>query len=269
MSTEHLNIVEHAGTGPPALLVHGALGSRSYWAANVAALGEVCRPIVVELWGHGRSPSPTDSGRYLVQAYIEEFEHIRHTLGIDRWVTIGQSMGASLTLQYGLAHPGRVICQIITNSSSAFSDPDGWVERNRELVRPLAAEVDRVGVGALVDSFVNPGRSRRIPERVRDLLAQEFAEHTASGISSSLRYTNADLPLGERVVDVSVPTLLTLGVAEERFVKLLDRVRRIPGLEIVELPAAHAVNAQDPDGWNAAAVAYLSARLAGDGTLEP
>ncbi|MEL6984283.1 MAG: hypothetical protein AAFO29_17790, partial [Actinomycetota bacterium] len=48
--TEHLNAVVHDGSGPPALIVHGALASRSYWADNIEALAQVCQPVVVELW---------------------------------------------------------------------------------------------------------------------------------------------------------------------------------------------------------------------------
>ncbi|WP_419922725.1 alpha/beta fold hydrolase [Candidatus Poriferisodalis sp.] len=62
--TEKLHTVVHDGNGPPGLIVHGALGSRSYWDDNIAALAEVCQPVVIELWGHGRSPSPADTNRY-------------------------------------------------------------------------------------------------------------------------------------------------------------------------------------------------------------
>src|SRR5437870_13580594 len=50
----------HAGTGPYVLLVHGFLSSRTQWRLNLAALARVMRPVVVELWGHGRSPAPAD-----------------------------------------------------------------------------------------------------------------------------------------------------------------------------------------------------------------
>ena len=50
----------HAGTGPYMLLVHGFLSSRTQWRLNLAALASVVRPVVVELWGHGRSPAPAE-----------------------------------------------------------------------------------------------------------------------------------------------------------------------------------------------------------------
>ncbi|MFN0030422.1 MAG: alpha/beta fold hydrolase [Acidimicrobiales bacterium] len=252
-----LNRVIHEGQGPYALLVHGALGSRSYWAANVWALAEVCRPVVVELWGHGRSPSPTEASWYAPQAYIEQFELLRQELNVSAWVTIGQSMGAALTLRYGLTHPERVLAQVITNSSSAFSQPDAWRRTQLETATPLAEKVERRGAQILVDSWVNPGRSKRVPPEIRELLAAEFAEHTGLGIANSLRHTNSGLPLGERLAEVSHPTLMTLGVDEETFLPLMERARLIPGLEVAEMAAAHAVNAQAPDAWNRAAVTFL------------
>lgn len=252
-----LNRVVHDGQGPYALLVHGALGSRSYWAGNVEALAELCRPVVVELWGHGRSPSPGDATRYAPDAYVEQFELLRQELDVPSWVTIGQSMGAALTLRYGLTHPERVLAQVVTNSSSAFSKPEVWRRTQLDTATPLAETVERRGAQILVDSWVNPGRSKRVPAPIRELLAAEFAEHTGVGIANSLRYTNSGLPLGERLASVSRPTLLTLGVDEEGFLPLVKRARLIPGLEVAEMAAAHAVNAQAPDAWNRATVTFL------------
>lgn len=254
---EHLHAVVHEGDGPWALLVHGSLGSRSYWADNVAALQAVCRPVVVELWGHGRSPSPADPGRYTIEAYCTEFEHLRTELGADRWFTIGQSMGAGLTLHYGLRHPDRVIAQVVTNSISAFSRQEGWADKLAAAMGGTVRKLAREGTAFLKHQPVNPGRSRRISERTRALLHLEFDEHDATGIAHGMTVTSTDLPVGDALAHVSRPTLLTVGVDEEPFVKLLPRARTIPGLEVAELNGAHAVNAHDPDGWNAAVVDFL------------
>ena len=54
----------HDGDGPHLLLVHGILCSRALWMPNLEALSTVARPVVVELFGHGRSPSPEDADAY-------------------------------------------------------------------------------------------------------------------------------------------------------------------------------------------------------------
>lgn len=258
MTDQHLNAVVHDGNGPYAFLLHGALGSRSYWDDNLAALQAVCRPVVLELWGHGSSPSPTDPERYEPRAYTEEIEHLRLELGDEDIWLIGQSMGAALLMHYVVERPQRVIGLIITNSSSGFAVPAEWENRNRTMVQQRAAEVEEHGTEVLRDSWINPGRSKRISEDVRAKLAVEFSEHDELGISGSFRYTNYSLPLGEKLRDIAVPTLLTNGIDEERFQVHMPRVRWIPGVEVVDLPASHAVNAHDPEGWNRAAVEFIT-----------
>ena len=254
---EHLHAVVHEGAGPPALILHGALGSRSYWDDNLAALQTVCRPVVLELWGHGLSPSPSDPERYEPAGYVAELEHLRQQLGGDRVWLIGQSMGAALLMHYAVARPHDVVGLVVTNSSSGFAVPQEWQERNRAMVQQQAQKVEDHGVEVLRDSWINPGRSKRISEAVRAKLAEEFSEHQPTGIIGSFRYTNYSLPLGETLRQISVPTLLTNGIDEERFQRHLERVRWIPGVEIVDLAASHAVNAHDPEGWNAAVIEFM------------
>lgn len=237
--------------------MHGALASRGYWNDNLEALRGHCRPVVVELWGHGRSPSPDDEQLYSPEGYVSQFEQLRHELGVERWWVIGQSMGASLVLWYALVRPERVGGIVITNSSSAFTTPARWAERTQEVTVDRSAAVLAHGVAALADSWINPGRSMRISDEVRAALAVEFDEHTDVGIANSFRFTSPHLPLGERLAEIVHPVLLTNGTEEGRFQRLLPMVRMIPNLEIVDLAASHAVNAHDPAGWNAAVERFM------------
>lgn len=258
---ERLHTVVHDGApdGPVAVLVHGLLGSRSYWLDNLDALAAVCRPVVVELWGHGRSPAPPDPSRYERDAYVAELERLRVELGASRWVLIGQSMGAGLVLAYSHAHPDRVVAQVVTNSLSAFVSSDGWPERAARTAVPQAELIRAQGVAALRDQSINPGRSRRLSPRVRRGLAAEFDEHTVDGIAYAMTVTTPSMPLGEGLSRISTPTLLTVGTLEERFLPLVERARAIPNLEVVELEAGHPVNAHDPEGWNQAVCRFLAA----------
>ena len=115
----HLAWEAHSGRGPHLLLVHGFLSGRAQWQPNLEVLSRVCTPVVVELWGHGRSPSPDDPQRYTPAAYLEEFEHIRRALGTERWLLCGYSLGAGLTIRYAIEHPHRVMAHAFTNSTSA------------------------------------------------------------------------------------------------------------------------------------------------------
>src|SRR5262249_31552496 len=145
----------HAGTGPYVLLVHGFLSSRAQWRLNVAALAGVMRPVVVELWGHGRSPAPADPASYYPEAYITALDQIRVQLGVERWFLCGQSFGAALTLRYALTYPDRVMAQVFTNSSAALADAE-WIQARRASALQQADEIEQDGHAALARLRMHP-----------------------------------------------------------------------------------------------------------------
>src|SRR5262245_51315278 len=63
----------HGQGGPHLLLVHGFLSSRAHWLLNLEALSTRFRPVVIELLGHARSPTPNDPSKYSPDAYVAEF----------------------------------------------------------------------------------------------------------------------------------------------------------------------------------------------------
>ena len=109
------------GEGPPLLLIHGLLSSRRQWQPNLSALARISRPVVLELWGHGRSAAPVGDTAYSVSFYLDAFEEIRRQVGADRWFVCGQSYGAGLAIHYALRHADRTRGLIFTNSRSALA----------------------------------------------------------------------------------------------------------------------------------------------------
>ena len=107
-NTPRLAFKVHPGNGPYLLLVHGFLSSSAQWLANLKELSTVCKPVTVDLWGHGRSPAPRDKIHYSPQAYAEQFEQIRQQLGIERWFVCGYSLGAGLSIRYAHDYPLNV-----------------------------------------------------------------------------------------------------------------------------------------------------------------
>ena len=159
--TDHLHYDAHDGDGPFLLLVHGILSSRSQWMLNLDALATVSRPVVVELFGHGRSPSPADASAYAPQNYVREFERIREALGVERWFVCGQSLGAALTLRYVLDAPERVIAQVFTNSNSTLADAS-WAERVRPSMEAQAMRLEADGRRTL-DEHPLKSRAQQAP----------------------------------------------------------------------------------------------------------
>ena len=49
----------------------------SQWNLNLPTLKKFCRPVTVDLWGHGQSPAPEARSYYSPSSYALEFEKIR------------------------------------------------------------------------------------------------------------------------------------------------------------------------------------------------
>ena len=252
-----LHFEVHPGDGPPMLFVHGFLSSRAQWRENLEPLGAVCRPVVVELWGHGRSPAGGSPDDYSTAGYLRQFEAIRERLAVERWYLCGQSLGASLTLRYSLAFPERVIAQVFTNSNSAFATAEIIVERRR-LAAAAIEDIEARGLAAVEDLPVHPRRARRLPPDLHREMVADTRRIVPQAGADSYRHLNVDVSVRDAARTISVPTMMVCGSYERRFAPHRDyAAESVPGLRVVDLPAGHAVNAERHEEFNAAVAAFL------------
>lgn len=246
------------GGGPPALLVHGFLTGAVYWDPNLPALAEVCRPVVIDLWGHDASPSPTGDGPYRPVGLVAAIEALRVSLDIDDWFVIGHSLGAAIAVRYALAHPERVRALVVTNSNSAFAPP-AKEARRQEASRKLAARVADKGMAAFDGHPLNPHGSKRLPPDVRAALVDAFARHDPVGLAGTLRWTTPNVAAVDRLGELRPPTLLTWGTYERRFAEGAAIAKAaMPNLEVATLAGGHPVNVQDRAGFDRAVTEFLA-----------
>lgn len=245
-SSEHLYYELHGTHGPHLLMVHGLMSSRAQWLLNLKSLTEFCRPVIVELFGHGRSPSPQDPIAYYPENYVREFERIRQEEGLDKWFICGQSLGASLTLRYSFSHPERVKAQIFTNSLSALSD-------TREIENPEGlVKLMLQGGRERLDQFpVNPTRSRFLNPDVRKALVNDINLINMEGFANTLLYLTPRCSVRNLIKEINVPTLLVVGKFDKPFSQLIAKFREnILNLKVIELDGGHAVNVDAAERFN-------------------
>jgi 2-succinyl-6-hydroxy-2,4-cyclohexadiene-1-carboxylate synthase len=249
--------VEPGGRGPHLLLVHGFLSSRAQWRPNLAALKQHVRPVIVELWGHGRSPVPEDPAAYRVTSYIDAFEAIRRELGVDRWVVCGQSFGAGLTIRYAHSHPAHVVGQIFTNSVSALSAPG---ERESDAKRLLWADaLERDGHSAIEALRFHPRFATRFASEVKREMLEDAALIQPAAIANAIRYTTPQLSVVDCLGELTAPSLLVNGLWERPFQPLRDRAAKLlPSLAIVDLEGGHSINVEAPAAFNDAVARFAA-----------
>lgn len=250
----------HAGEGPPLLLVHGFLSSRAQWRANLTALSQVATPVIVELFGHGRSPAPHARADYSVANYLDAFEAIRVSLGVERWLVCGQSFGAGLTLRYAQERAERVIGQVFTNSVSALSPPGRMGGGEDGEARLKALETG--GIAAVEALPFHPRHARRFAPEVKAEMVADAALISPHGIANSMRFTGPELSVEPVLARTTVPTLLVNGLWEKSFQPLRAwAAEALPILQVEDLEAGHSVNVEAPEAFNAAVTQFIRAHL--------
>jgi 2-succinyl-6-hydroxy-2,4-cyclohexadiene-1-carboxylate synthase len=245
------------GEGPYLLLVHGFLSSRAQWRVNLEGLKRFCRPVVIELWGHGRSPVPDDPAAYEVDNYAQMFEEIRAELGAERWFVCGQSFGAGLTMNYALRHPDRVIGQVFTNSLSALSPADALGTREEHWARADALEAG--GIAAIEALPFHPRFATRFPGAITQEMLDDAARASPSGVANGVRITLPRLSMLDRLPGTKVPTLLVQGLWEKRFQPLAATgMAALPVMKLVALEGGHSINIEAAEAFNAAVADFVA-----------
>ena len=211
------------------LLSHGWGASSRMFGANVAALAEQRTVITWDLRGHGRSDYPSDPARYSVPLAVGDMIGLLDTVGAERAVIAGHSLGGYLSLSLLLDHPERVEALVLIDTGPGFRKTEPREQWNAMAER-YAARLDRRGLAGL-----DAGPEQRVDQH-RDATG---LAHSARGILTQH---------GARVLDslpaIGVPTLVVVGSDDEAFVPAAKYMAaKIPGAVLVEIAGAgHAPN---------------------------
>ncbi|QDW40423.1 prolyl aminopeptidase [Bradyrhizobium sp. KBS0727] len=117
LTSEHLPVgdgheiyVESVGraSGIPAVYLHGGPGSGCQPDHRRLFDPERFHAVLFDQRGAGRSRPKASRDANTLQHLIADMEMIREKFGIERWMVVGGSWGATLALAYAQAHPERV-----------------------------------------------------------------------------------------------------------------------------------------------------------------
>jgi pimeloyl-ACP methyl ester carboxylesterase len=241
---------------PYMFFVHGMLSSHAQWRPNLAALVDLVRPVLFDLWGHGDAPCPEDDACYTVEALIGELERAREELGAAHVLLCGQSLGAALTLRYSILHRDRVRAQVFTNSRSALLSPEALISPGDRAAR--AAAIEAGGAAALAKLPFHPRRARRIAPELREAMIEVANAVDPRAVARLTRIAGPRLSVLGDLHRIACPTLLVNGRSERSFQPLREVAEnRIRGIRVADIPGGHAVNLENPEGFNAAVAQFL------------
>lgn len=124
----HTIYVEQSGhpDGIPVVVFHGGPGGGSSPAMRRFFNPNAYRIILFDQRGCGRSRPHASIDANTTWHLLRDIEHIRTTLGIERWIVFGGSWGATLALIYAQAHPERISHLVLRGVFLATRDELNW-----------------------------------------------------------------------------------------------------------------------------------------------
>lgn len=127
----HELYVEECGnpTGLPAVFVHGGPGGGCTPDNRRFFDPRRYRIVLFDQRGCGRSRPHAELVRNTSQDLVADMEHIRESLGIDRWLVFGGSWGSTLALLYAETHPDRVCAMVLRGIFLATQQELDWFYR--------------------------------------------------------------------------------------------------------------------------------------------
>lgn len=137
-----------ATNGAPVLVVHGGPGGeiRPYYKRLIDPASH--RGIFFEQRGCGRSRPSGELNGNNTQALVQDMEHLREHLGVDKWILLGGSWGSALSLAYAEAYPERVRALVVSGIFLCRDEDIHWWWHGARTVFPE--------VFAARDAFLTP-----------------------------------------------------------------------------------------------------------------
>ncbi len=123
--------------GPPVICMHGLTRNSRDFAELAEHIAQTRRVMVLEMRGRGQSDYAPDSSTYNPVQYVADVELLLAEQGIERFISIGTSMGGLMTMMLASAKPGR-LAAVVMNDIGPQVEPAG---------------IDRIG------GYVGHGRS--------------------------------------------------------------------------------------------------------------
>jgi pimeloyl-ACP methyl ester carboxylesterase len=248
---------EETGSGTPVIFVHEFAGDCRSWEAQLRHFGQRYRCIAFNARGYPPSDVPESPAAYSQARAADDIKSVLEHVGIERAHVVGLSMGGFATLHFGFRHPTRA--RSLTVAGCGYGAEKDQRERFRGETEAVAELLKTKGIQAFAEKYAyGPTRVQFENKDPRGFaeFKRMLAEHSALGSANTQLGVQRERPsLYDLVADMkrlSVPTLVLHG--DEDWPCLLPGVlmkQSIPTAALAVMPnCGHAINIEDPDGFN-------------------
>jgi pimeloyl-ACP methyl ester carboxylesterase len=197
---------EHAGEGPPVVLLHGLTATRRYVVMGSRLLERSgYRTISYDARGHGRSTPAPEPSAYGYEHLAEDLAAVLDALHVPRAVVAGASMGALTAVRFALLHPERVAALgIVTPAYDPAVSSRVTTERDA-----LAEGLRNGGVDGFVAAYDFSNIPRQWRATVEQVMRQRLALHEHPlAVADAMEVVPRSRPFAElrELAAIAVPT---------------------------------------------------------------
>lgn len=255
---------EVTGQGFPLVWCHEFGGDYRSWEPQVRFFSRRYQVITYCARGYPPSAVPEDLEAYSQDIAVEDLYLLLRHLGIDQAYLGGLSMGGSMVLNFGLAHPEMAKAMVVASAGSGSTDPEAFRQNCQATADRLLAQ----GMEALTQGYAQgPTRVqllRKDPKGYEEFY-QGLLSHSALGSASTFRGVQGKRPsifsLEDKLHHLRIPTLVLIGDEDEPCVEpAIFMKRHISTAGLAVFPkSGHAINLEEPDLFNRTVLDFLIA----------
>ena len=249
-------------TGLPVLLIHGHPFNRTLWtpqSKQLAAAGY--RVITPDLRGYG--DSEVTPGQVFLSDFADDLVGLLDSLGIERAVVGGVSMGGQIAMEVHRRYAGRVRALVLSDTSAPAETADGKAFRNRVSDR-LLAEGMAGYADEVIDKMLAAYNVTALPD-VADHVLGMMRATDPRGAAAALRGRVERPDYAETLAGVRCPVLIVVG-ADDVYTPVSDAeaiARLVPHATLCVIEGAgHLPGAEQPERFNEALLDFLRTRVA-------
>jgi pimeloyl-ACP methyl ester carboxylesterase len=257
-----------AGSGPPALLVHGLGATKASFLPTIAALAPKYRAIAVDLPGFGDSVKPLRAP-YHPPYFASTMCALLDALQIDSAHIVGNSMGGRIAIELGLRFPERVQHIALLAPSLAWRRARPWAPFLR-LVEPklgLIQPAPRPVVEAIVQRVVPGAETTWTAAGVDEFLRSYLTPRGRAAFYTAARNIYLEEPFGPkgfwtRLPQLQAPTLFVWGRRDQLVpIGFAAHVREaLPHAQHLELDCGHVPQLERSRQVHPALLSFLGAK---------
>jgi pimeloyl-ACP methyl ester carboxylesterase len=251
--THRISLLE-AGTGAPAVAIHGLGATKASFLATVAALAPRFRVIAIDLPGFGDSDKPVGApydARFFAKAVVELLD----ALELQSAHVIGNSLGGRVALEVGLQAPDRARRLALLAPSLAWLRKRPWAPALR-VVRPelgLLPHAPRPVVERILDRTMPEARDGWAAAGIDEFLRSFSTARGRAAFYAAARQIYLEEPDGKdgfwpRLRELRVPSLFVWGRRDSLVPLAFARhvTEAVPAAEHLELNCGHVPQMERP-----------------------